>query len=135
MAMTGYFFLQLWRTYIKILSEKYSDFISIRQNILADQTFAIFTSLCESLVLLVKAHREYYLQILFLPWFHRSEAVEHFFGIARQLNSDFDFADLIQMIPKISQYNKALRSKRLSFNQEKTVRQGTKYSFNYIILN
>jgi hypothetical protein len=28
------------------------------------------------------------------------------------------------MLPKISQYNKALRSKKLSFAQEKTVRQG-----------
>lgn len=50
-----------------------------------------------------------------------------FFGIARQLNSDFDFADLIQMLPKISQYTKALRSKKLFFDQEKTVRQGKHY--------
>ncbi|PKY60938.1 hypothetical protein RhiirA4_308934, partial [Rhizophagus irregularis] len=90
----------------------------------SNQTFAIFTSLCESLVLLVKAHREYYSQIPFLPWYYGSEPVEHFFGIARQLNSDFDFADLIQMLPKISQYTKALRSKKLFFDQEKTVRQG-----------
>ena len=125
--MTGYFFIQLWRIHIEILSQKYPDFISLRQNFLANQTFAIFTSLCESLVLLVKAHREYYPQIPFLPWYHGSESVEHFFGIARQLNPDFDFADLIQMLPKISQYNKALRSKKLSFDQEKTVRQGKSF--------
>ena len=75
-------------------------------------------------MLLIKAHREYYPQIPFLPWYHGSEPVEHFFGIARQLNPDFDFADLIQMLPKISQYNKALRSQKLSFDKEKTVRQG-----------
>ncbi|PKC01118.1 hypothetical protein RhiirA5_298692 [Rhizophagus irregularis] len=60
----------------------------------------------------------------FAVYFHGSEPVEHFFGISRQLNPDFDFADLIQMIPKISQYTKALRSKKLTFSQEKTVRQG-----------
>ncbi|RIA94447.1 hypothetical protein C1645_689891, partial [Glomus cerebriforme] len=53
------------------------------QNFLANQIFAIFTSLCESLVLLVKAYYEYYPQIPFLPWFYRSKPVEHFFGIAR----------------------------------------------------
>ena len=134
MVMTGYFFLHQWRTHVEILSKEYPEFISIQRNFLANQTFAIFTSLCESLVLLVKAHREYYSHIPLLPWFHGSEAVEHFFGIARQLNSDFDFADLIQMIPKISQYNKALRSKKLSFDQEKTVRQG-KCLIHYMIFN
>ena len=135
MVMTGYFFIQLWRIHIEFLSQKYPDFISLLQNFLANQTFAIFTSFCESLVLLIKAHREYYLQIPFLPWYHGSEPVEHFFGIAHQLNLDFDFADLIQMLPKISQYTKALRSKKLFFDQEKTVRQGKYYlkSFNYAI--
>ncbi len=57
-----------------------------------------------------------------MPWFHRSELVEHFFGIMCQLNSDFDFSDLIQMLPKISQYTKALRSNKLVFDQEKNVR-------------
>ncbi|RIB05663.1 hypothetical protein C2G38_2219046 [Gigaspora rosea] len=115
------FAIYLFRTHIEILSQKYPDFISLNQNFLANQTFAIFTSLCESLVLLVKAHRKYYSQIPLLPWFHGSEPVEHFFGIARQLNSDFDFLDLIQMIPKISQYGKALRSEKLSFTKDKTI--------------
>ncbi len=47
----------------------------------ANQTFAIFTSLCESLVLLIKAYHEYYSQISFLPWYHESKPVEHFFDI------------------------------------------------------
>ena len=70
-----------------------------------------------------------------MPGFHGSESVEHFFGIARQLNPDFDFADLIQMLPKVSQNTKALRSKKLVFNQEKTVRQGKIFNYyNYAIL-
>jgi len=129
MSMTGFFFLKLWRFHIESLSKKYPDFISIRYNFLANQTFAILSSLCESMILLVKAHREFYPLIPLLPWFHGSEPVEHFFGIARQINSDFDFAELIQMVPKISQYTKALRSEKLSFEKEKSVREGILYIF------
>jgi hypothetical protein len=46
--------------------------------------------------------------------------------MARQINSDFDFSELIQMLPKISQYTKALRNKKLSFNKERSVREGKK---------
>ncbi|CAB5362365.1 unnamed protein product [Rhizophagus irregularis] len=35
------------------------------------------------------------------------------------------------MLPKISQYTKALRSKKLFFDQEKTVRQGYHFDYNY----
>lgn len=122
--MTAYFFLNLWKFHIETLANKYPDFISIRTNFLAQQSFAIFTSLAESMVLLVKAHREFYPQIPFLPWFHSSEPCEHFFGIARQINADFDFTELIQMIPKIGQYNKALRDQKLNYDKEKSVKQG-----------
>jgi len=117
MAMTTYFFLHLWKFHIETLVQKYPDFVSMRTNFLANQSFAIFTSLAESIVLLVKAHCEFYPQI-------GSEPCEHFFGIARQINADFDFAELIQMVPKIAQYNNALRNQKLNFDKEKTVRQG-----------
>ena len=55
-SMTGFFFLKLWWFHIESLSEKYPDFIFIRHNFLANQTFAILSSLCESIILLVKAH-------------------------------------------------------------------------------
>ena len=67
MAMTAYFFLHLWKFVIEILAQKYPDFIPIRTNFLANQSFAIFTSLAESMVLLVKAHHEFYSQIPLLP--------------------------------------------------------------------
>lgn len=124
MVMTGYFFLHLWRFHIQSLAKKYPDFIDIRRNFLADQTFVILSSLGESMVLLVKAHREYYPRIPLLPWLHGTESCEHFFGMARQINPDFDFAEIIQMLPKIMQYSKALRNKQLVFEKEKTVRQG-----------
>jgi hypothetical protein len=76
------------------------------------------------MVLLVKAHWDFYPLIPLLLWLYGSEPVEHFFGIARQINSDFDFAELIQMVPKISQHTKALRNEKLNFNKEKSVREG-----------
>jgi hypothetical protein len=135
MAMTAYFFLHLWKIHIETLAQKYPNFITLRTNFLANQSFAIFTFLAKSIVLLVKAHREFYPQIPLLPWIHRSEPCEHFFGIACQINADFNFAELIQMIPKIVQFNNALRSQKLNFDKEKTVRQGNLIILiNYLII-
>ncbi|CAB4434731.1 unnamed protein product [Rhizophagus irregularis] len=95
--------------------------------------FAIFTSLAEFMVLLVKTHREYYPNYPFLPWMHGSEACEHFFGMARQINSDFNYSELLQLVPKISQCAKALRTKNIILEKEKSVREG--YHFDYNIGN
>jgi len=76
------------------------------------------------MVLLVKAHREYYPNYPFLPWMHGSEACEHFFGMARQINSDFNYSELLQLVPKISQCAKALRTKNIILEKEKSVREG-----------
>ncbi|GET57534.1 hypothetical protein GLOIN_2v1762423 [Rhizophagus irregularis DAOM 181602=DAOM 197198] len=43
MSMTAFFFLQLWKKHIANMSEKYSDFISLNKNFLADQR----KSVCE----------------------------------------------------------------------------------------
>ncbi|RHZ57120.1 hypothetical protein Glove_393g19 [Diversispora epigaea] len=74
--------------------------------------------------LLVKSHREYYPEFPLLPWMHGSEACEHVFGIARQIRTDFDFAELLQMISKISHYSKSIRTSNLLDEKEKSVREG-----------
>ena len=124
MAMTSFFFLRFWRQHILNLSETYPDFISLKKNFLADQSYSILMSLAESMILLIKAHREYYPSVPLLPWMHGSEAVEHFFGIARQINSDFTYAELIHLIPKIVQCSKALRNNNLIYKNEKPVYEG-----------
>jgi len=127
MAITSFFFLHFWRKHILNLSEIYPDFISLKKNFLADQSYSILISLAESIVLLVKAHREFYSSVPLLPWMHGSEAVEHFFGVARQINSDFTYADLIHLIPKIAQHSKALRNNNIIYEKEKSVREGIIY--------
>jgi hypothetical protein len=122
--MISFFFLRIWKEYVTNMSEKYPDFISVSKNFLADQSFAIFISFAESMVLLVKAHQEYYQNYPFIPWMHGSEACEHFFGMACQINSDFNYSELLQLVPKISQCAKALRTKNITLEKEKSVREG-----------
>src|SRR5205085_11960423 len=102
---------------IECISHKYPHFMSIRENFMAAQSFAIFNSLSESMVLLIKSHREYYSEFPLISWMHGSEACEHIFGIARQINADFDFAEILQMVTKISHYSKSLRTNSISFNK------------------
>ncbi|PKB97069.1 hypothetical protein RhiirA5_279367 [Rhizophagus irregularis] len=73
MAITAYFFLHF---------DLYPSYISISKNFLAMQTFNIMISLVESLVLLIKIHRDYYKNIPLLPWKHGTESCEHIFGIS-----------------------------------------------------
>ncbi|GBC46319.2 hypothetical protein GLOIN_2v1779586 [Rhizophagus irregularis DAOM 181602=DAOM 197198] len=64
---------------------------------------------------------------------HGSEACERFFGMARQINSDFNYSELLQLVPKISQCAKALRTKNIILEKEKSVYEG--YHFDYNIGN
>ncbi|RIB24267.1 hypothetical protein C2G38_1907709, partial [Gigaspora rosea] len=96
MAMIVYCFLHLWKCYIETLSDSYSLYIS------AMQTFNIMISLVESLVLLIKIHRDYYENIPLLIWKHGTESCEHIFEAACQFRSDFTFLEILQIVPKIS---------------------------------
>ncbi|PKY41214.1 hypothetical protein RhiirA4_416479 [Rhizophagus irregularis] len=100
--MQGLFVYLFITEYVTNMSEKYPNFISVSKNFLADQSFAIFVSLAESIVLLM----------------HGSEACEHFFGMACQINSDFNYSELLQLVPKISQCTKALRTKNVTLEKK-----------------
>ena len=67
----------------------------------SDQAFAILTRMCQSLVLLIEAFREYYSEYLLLPWLFGSEAREHILGDARKVTSDFTLLDFYHIIPKV----------------------------------
>ncbi|EXX66164.1 hypothetical protein GLOIN_2v1779451 [Rhizophagus irregularis DAOM 181602=DAOM 197198] len=135
MAMTLFFFLRFWYQHILNLLETYPNFISLKKNFLADQSYSILVSLAESIVLLVKAHREYYPSVPLLLWMHGSEAAEYFFGITRQINPDFTFAELIYIVPKIAQYSKALRNDNFIYAKEKSVREEYHFEYNNMDLN
>ncbi|PKY54364.1 hypothetical protein RhiirA4_473138 [Rhizophagus irregularis] len=86
--MCGFFVLlfifgELIDCYLNQKIKTYPNFISLKKNFLADQSYSILVSLAESMVLLVKAYQEYYPSIPLLLWMYGSEAAEYFFGIAR----------------------------------------------------
>jgi hypothetical protein len=124
MATRAYFFLHLWRFHIETIAHLYPDHVSLAHNFLAPQSFNIFTSLAESLLLLIKIHREFYSTYPLLPWKHGTEACEHFFGIARQLHNDFKYNDILNLVPKITHYTKSIKAGNIALNKEKTVREG-----------
>ncbi|RIB06920.1 hypothetical protein C2G38_1985121, partial [Gigaspora rosea] len=132
MAMTAYFFLHLWKYHIEILSASYSSFVSISKNFLATQTFNIMISLVKSLILLIKIHRDYYENIPLLPWKHGTESCKHIFEVARQFRSDFTFLEILQIVPKISQYFRSIQSEYLLFRKEKKICEG---KYNILIIN
>ncbi|RHZ55132.1 hypothetical protein Glove_420g97 [Diversispora epigaea] len=51
------------------------------------------------------------------------------FGITRQIRADFDFAEILQMVPKILQYIKSSND-NLSFEKKKSVHEGYIYNYN-----
>ena len=65
----------------------------MQRSIISTQSFEIFISMAESLVMLIMVHREYY--PLFL-WEYGTEALEHIFGISRQVIADFNFMNSIK---------------------------------------
>ena len=96
MVMRGWFFLNAWRTYV---CNVYGD--NKHKHFISDQSFEILTSMCLSLLMLVKGFREYCPQYPLLPWMYGSEACEHVFGDARKIMSDFTLLDFYHIIPKI----------------------------------
>ena len=97
MAMRVWFFLHGWRTYV---STTYNDKKCKRFNkhFISKQSFHILTSMCQSILLLVKAFREYYPEHPFLPWMYGSEAHEHTFGDARNIIPDFILLDFFSIL-------------------------------------
>ncbi|KAF0378094.1 hypothetical protein F8M41_012456 [Gigaspora margarita] len=56
----------------------------------------------ESLVMLIIAHCEFYLQFPLLLWEHGTEALEHIFGISRKILSDFNFYEFFKIQQRVS---------------------------------
>ncbi len=62
---------------------------------------------------------------------HESKACEYFFGMACQINSDFNYSELLQLVSKISQCAKALRTKNIILEKEKSVHKNKSIINNY----
>ncbi|CAG8702614.1 5995_t:CDS:2, partial [Dentiscutata erythropus] len=73
-------------------------------------------------------HKDYYEDIPLLPWKHGTESCKYIFGVACQFRPNFTFLEILQIVPKISQYFRSIQLDHLLFRKEKTVHED--YSFN-----
>ncbi|POG58820.1 hypothetical protein GLOIN_2v1467900, partial [Rhizophagus irregularis DAOM 181602=DAOM 197198] len=88
------------------------------------QSYNIFTSLAESLVLLIIAHRDYYSDYPLLPWEHGTEALEHVFGIVRQLVPDFTAYEFFKVMRKVMYHDKIIRNGEFKCDKDKLSASG-----------
>ncbi|KAI0026479.1 hypothetical protein K488DRAFT_92498 [Vararia minispora EC-137] len=65
------------------------------------ESFDIFLTLCNSLLQLIIVYRQVYPTHPLLPWLHSTEACEHIFRMLHQLKTDFTYADLLYLEPKL----------------------------------
>ncbi|KAI0026467.1 hypothetical protein K488DRAFT_66592, partial [Vararia minispora EC-137] len=96
MALRARFFLMAWQTHIEQHSNHRKDI-----HFISRESCAIFIRLCDSLLQLIFVHQKFFSSYPLLPWLHSTEACEHFFGMLRQLKTDFTFADAIYLEPKL----------------------------------
>ncbi len=133
--MRAYFFLHAWKNYINKCAILHSaKWYNMNKSCISTQSFNIFCSLAESLVLLVLAHRDYYPKYPFFPWEHGTEALEHLFGIARQLMPDFSYYELYKILNRIQHRDNILRSENISDIQEKKSASGKLYLICFFLL-
>ena len=123
MAMRGYFFLSMWTEYIENASKLYNSMFSIAKNFISPQSFKIFINLAKSLILLIITHREYYSSYPLYPWEHGTEAIEHVFGISRQITNDFSFYEFFKIQQRVAYRDKIIRQS-MQIQKEKTSASG-----------
>src|SRR5581483_7970303 len=135
MVMRAYFFLSMWKNYIEQCAILHSaKWYNMNKSCISLQSFNIFCSLAESLVLLILAHKDYYSNYPFFPWEYGTEAFEHLFGIARQLVPDFSYYELYKVISQVQHRDNILHSKNISDIQEKKSAAGKLYNFNFYVI-
>jgi hypothetical protein len=125
MVLRAYFFLNIWKDYIERSSSQYSmKWYSLQKSFISIQSYDIFISMVESLVMLIIAHREYYSQFPLFPWEHGTEALEHTFGISRRILPDFNFYEFFKIQQRVSYRDKISRAGIIDTNRERNSAAG-----------
>jgi hypothetical protein len=125
MAMRAYFFLDFWKSHIEKTGENTSnEWYSVARSFISIQSYRIFKSLAESLVLLIISHRDYYEDYPLLPWEHGTETLEHVFGLARQVVPDFTAYEFFKILRRVMHRDKILRTGDFGMKKEKVSATG-----------
>ncbi|GES84702.1 hypothetical protein GLOIN_2v1822254 [Rhizophagus clarus] len=119
----------MWAEYIESANQLYNSIFSISKNFISPQSFKIFTSLAESLILLIISHHEFYSLYPLYLWEHSTEAIEHLFGISCQITNDFSFYEFFKIQQRVTYRNKIIRQ-GIQIQKEKTSASGYVFDFN-----
>jgi hypothetical protein len=102
----------------------------MQRSIISIQSFGIFISMAESLVMLILVHRNYYSNYPLFLWEHGTEAIEHIFGISRQVIADFNFYEFYKIQKRVMYRDKISRAGLIDTSRDRTSAAGK----NFIIL-
>ena len=95
MILRAHFFFEFWEKFIEIGG------YSKKKHFLSPQCVKIIKALTRGFLQLVIIYRDYENGRPLLPWLLGTEAVEHVFGMCRQIVKDFTMLDFHLMIPKL----------------------------------
>lgn len=118
-AFRARFWLHFWRQHIIAMSQHYPDLFSKQRSFISPASFRIFNRLCDTLVLLIISHAQYYPEQPFCPWLLGTEFVEHFFGLARMILPNFTYAEFLKMVQHIMVRQRILLSGNFKEQREK----------------
>jgi hypothetical protein len=95
MILRAHFFFEFWEKFIEIGG------YSKTKHFLSPQCVKIIKALTRGFLQLVVIYRDYESGRPLLPWLLGTEAVEHVFGMCRQIIKDFTMLGFHLMIPKL----------------------------------
>jgi len=95
MILRAHFFLELWEKFLEVGG------YSKKKHYVSSQYASIVKTLIQGFLQLVVIYRDHGGQQPLLPWLLCMEAVEHVFGLCRQIVKDFTERDFHLMIPKL----------------------------------
>ncbi|GBC05191.1 hypothetical protein RclHR1_00610003 [Rhizophagus clarus] len=121
MVMRAFFFLKVWKDYIQRCGSIHSSkWYNMQHSIISMQSFEIFISMAESLIMLIMIHREYYPHYPLFLWEHGTEALEHIFGISRQVIADFNFYEFYKIQKRVMYRDKISRAGLINTSRDRT---------------
>jgi hypothetical protein len=128
MAMRAFFFLKIWKDYIKRCGIAHSSkWYNLQRSIISIQSFEIFISMAESLIMLILVHRDYYPKYPLFLWEHGTEALEHIFGISRQVIADFNFYEFYKIQKRVMYQDKISRAGLIDTSRNRTSAAGKNF--------
>jgi len=126
--MRAFFFLKIWKDYIQRCGTIHSSkWYNMQRSIISIQSFEIFISMAESLVMLIMVHREYYSNYPLFLWEYGTEALEHIFGISRQVIADFNFYEFYKIQKCVMHRDKISRAGLINTSRDRTSAGGKNF--------